>query len=372
MSVINKMLRDLDSRQGGAAALPAAPTLSPELLRGTATSVPRDRVRAPVLPRIGFAKCLWVALALGIGAGAWWYLSVASPAPSVSLPLKILAPTVNQVPVVAASEQPPQTASKAETASGGTFSLKMDTQARLAPHLTRPVGTLAKVSAETPGAIKPVPSVAPPSAAPSLAPTSEPPQSKVPVLVSASSVVSAPLPTPVTLNPVAQRQAAATEALSQAQTLWTAGSREAAIDLMREAVAVAERGAGATPGASPVLISLVRELARMELAEGQAARVVDMLTRLEPALAGQADLWAVRGNAAQRLGRHQESANAYLRALRLRPDEPRWMLGAAVSLAAQGQPLAAADLAERARTGGAVTREVAAYLRQLGVPLREQ
>jgi Flp pilus assembly protein TadD len=120
------------------------------------------------------------------------------------------------------------------------------------------------------------------------------------------------------------------------------------------------------------LASLARELARMELAEGQVSQALAMLTRLEPALSGFADVWAVRGNAAQRLGRHQESAAAYMMALKLRPDEPRWMLGAAVSLAAQGQTAAAAELAEKARAGGVLSREVAAYLRQLGVALRER
>lgn len=142
--------------------------------------------------------------------------------------------------------------------------------------------------------------------------------------------------------------------------------------LLHDAVAVAERSVGGASGNSPVLVPLVRELVRMELAEGQAGRALELLTRLEPLLTNQADLWAVRGNAAQRLGRHQESANAYLRALKIRPDEPRWMLGAAVSLAAQGQTGAAADLAEKARAGGALSREVATYLRQLGVPIRDQ
>ena len=50
----------------------------------------------------------------------------------------------------------------------------------------------------------------------------------------------------------------------------------------------------------------------------------------------------------------------------------RFVLGAAVSLAAQGQAAAAAELAEKARDGGALTPEVANYLRQLGVPLRER
>jgi len=121
----------------------------------------------------------------------------------------------------------------------------------------------------------------------------------------------------------------------------------------------------------PALLALlVREQARMELALGRPAAVLELLSRLEPALAAQADLWAVRGNAAQRLGRHTESVLAYLQALQLRPGESRWMLGAAVSLAAQGQLEAAAQQAEQARALGSVSPEVLHYLRQAGVPLR--
>jgi MSHA biogenesis protein MshN len=168
------------------------------------------------------------------------------------------------------------------------------------------------------------------------------------------------------------RQTAAEETLSQAQGLWARGSRDAALDLMREAVAVAERAhhAGTLAGGTATLASLVRELARMELAQGQVNRVLALLTRLEPDLAAQADLWAVRGNAAQRLGRHQESVDSYLRALALRSDESRWMLGAAVSLAALGKLEAAAELAEKARATGVVSPEILAYLRQAGVPIK--
>ena len=259
----------------------------------------------------------------------------------------------------------------------------MDTQASLAARmlLSAPPLAATKLTASTAAApttlavvtptptettlvrkTSPLPVIA---GAPSAATVATPPVSAAPATAGLSTSVAVAVPP----NLATQRQAAAADAMAQAQALWNAGSRDAALDLMREAVEVAERGAGA--GGTGVLVPLVRELARMELAQGQAARVLEMLTRLEPAMGGQADLWAVRGNAAQRLGRHQESANAYLQALRLRPDEPRWMLGAAVSLAAQGQVAAAADLAEKARAGGAVSREVATYLRQLGVPLRE-
>jgi Flp pilus assembly protein TadD len=159
------------------------------------------------------------------------------------------------------------------------------------------------------------------------------------------------------------------QALAQAQSLWNSGAHEAALELLREALAVVERAAAGNP---TLLATLARELARMEMAQGRVAPALSLLTRLEPALSGVAEVWALRGNAAQRLGRHEESAAAYLMALKLRPNEARWMLGAAVSLAAQGQTASAAELAEKARAGGALSPDVAGYLRQLGVPLQER
>jgi cytochrome c-type biogenesis protein CcmH/NrfG len=88
-------------------------------------------------------------------------------------------------------------------------------------------------------------------------------------------------------------------------------------------------------------------------------------------LGREADIWAMRGNAAQRLGKHQDSVQAYTTALQLRPNEPRWMLGSAVSLAALGQTAQAAELADKARALGPISKEVLAYLRQAGVRLTE-
>jgi hypothetical protein len=142
---------------------------------------------------------------------------------------------------------------------------------------------------------------------------------------------------------------------------------------MREAVAVSERAqiGLSLDAASSVLAPLVRELVRMELAEGRVSAVLELLTRLEPALSAQSDLWAVRGNAAQRLARHAESVRAYQMALKLRAGESRWMLGAAVSMAAQGHQLTeAAELVEAARAMGPVSPEILVYLRQAGVALR--
>jgi tetratricopeptide (TPR) repeat protein len=146
------------------------------------------------------------------------------------------------------------------------------------------------------------------------------------------------------------------------------------MELIQQSITAAERGAktGTSTVASPLLLPLVRELTRMQLSEGRFGAVWELLTRLEPQLAGQPDLWAIRANAAQRLGRHQDSVHAYMVALQSRPDEQRWLLGTAVSLAALGQTSSAAEMAEKARAVGPVGKDILTYLRQAGVPLRDQ
>ena len=79
----------------------------------------------------------------------------------------------------------------------------------------------------------------------------------------------------------------------------------------------------------------------------------------------------MRGNVAQRLGRHQDSVHAYTTALQLRPNEQRWLLGAAVSLAALGHTADASEMAAKARAQGPISAEVQNYLRQAGVALSE-
>ena len=163
------------------------------------------------------------------------------------------------------------------------------------------------------------------------------------------------------------------EALAQVQSLWNAGSHDAATELLQQALTLAERSASSSPSAAntQLLASLAREQGRMQLADGRPQAALDGLTRLEPYLVREADAWALRGNAAQRLGRHQDSVQAYTTALQLRPNEQRWLLGAAVSLAALGQTANATDMAARARALGPISKEVQSYLRQAGVHLNE-
>jgi tetratricopeptide (TPR) repeat protein len=193
----------------------------------------------------------------------------------------------------------------------------------------------------------------------------------------ATSVRSAALNNPIaSVEPqstTARQVQAGREALAQAQSLWNAGSHDAAADLLQQALTLAERSANSAPSVAntQLLAGLAREQARMQLADGRPQAALEGLTRLEPLLGREADAWAMRGNAAQRLGRHQDSVQAYSTALQLRPNEQRWLLGAAVSLAALGQTANASDMATKARALGPISKEVQAYLRQAGVRLNE-
>ena len=470
MSVINKMLRDLDSRR--AADMPPIQNKKSRTAMESDTVVVNDFDRA--WPRRSSLNIGVVVtfLVLAAGGGAWWYLNPTGfPQSQVEVVTLLVDPVTNRSVIDAApgggldatlsvprynayldNEQsktelekssvvgdvsvgPPIITSSSQSDATGTPSAVSDLSVTERPVTlvpVTPIETLAQaqslwdsgyrqaamdllrealVKAERPISLAPVTPVAS-VAAPQIS------RYRLPVLeslaqaqglwdsgarqaamdllreaLSASGLTDtakAALDRPVTERPVtlapatpvatvtapeiSQRRSPGLEALAQAQSLWRSGSRQAAMDLLRDALAVVERTnpVGTPSGDYSELVLLARELARMDLIEGRAGPTLEMLTRLEPALSGFADVWAIRGNAAQRLGRHQESAAAYLMALKLRPNEPRWMLGAAVSLAAQGQTMRAAELAEKARIGGVLSPEVATYLRQLGVPLGER
>lgn len=356
MSVINKMLRDLDARRGEA-RLPDLPQGAiPAAMDGTASvGIPAgQRAR-----RWGLGLSVLVLCA---GALAWYlHATQAVVPPPVQAVVPVVAPAAAPAPVPEAAappagpvqEQVAEPAAESTPAAAPSVSEPQAAAEPEAPRKPRRRSEAAETAQTSSATERPRNRSRTTREAEPVAPAS-----------ASAAPVAADVPTPAAAQ---RRQSAAQETLAQAQSLWSAGSREAALQLVQDAVAVAER---AQPVEAALLAQLVREQVRMELALGRPGPVLALLTRLEPSLSGQADLWAVRGNAAQRLGRHQESVQAYLAALQLRPEEPRWMLGAAVSLAALGQLEAAARQAEQARALGPVSPEVLTYLRQAGVPLR--
>ena len=165
-----------------------------------------------------------------------------------------------------------------------------------------------------------------------------------------------------TITTVPTRQIAADETVSTARAMWNDGSRIAAVATIREALVAAEAG-----GNSRAIAVLARELARLHVADNSAQAALDLLNRFESLFAQDADALALRGNAEQRLSKHAEAAATYQAALRMRPTEGKWMLGAAISLAAIGKTEEAEVWVEKARERQAVTPTIAAYLQQLGL-----
>jgi MSHA biogenesis protein MshN len=375
VSVVNKMLRDLDQRQVSrpAEAALGRPSFVEVLHQGT-HSVPVDGSSVSMARtgrRIGLVGVVCVALAFFA-----WYAMHSAPqgADAVVLtPPLVIAPAPVTVQGVVAAPQPTIAAKPQAPVA----------QAMLPENVPAPLALAPSRSTK----LVMQPAVSPPLMAPRFVADTGPvpavslrmesmllthPALGAAVQRTAQAPAKTANPMPDTAPGLQRQQQASADALSQAQILWSAGSHAAAIDLMQQAVDAAERSvkAGSSPPGNPVLLSLVREWTRMQMAQNRYGAVWDMLSRLEPVLGNAPDLWGLRGNTAQRLGRHSDSVHAYTVALQSRPNEQRWMLGAAVSMAALGQTDQAAAMAEKAQGVGDISREVQTYLHQMGVSLK--
>lgn len=364
MSVVNKMLRDLDQRHVARPedAAPARAPFDATLKHGTRTVAvePTGRSASRSIRRIGLAAAGCVVLL----AAVWYALQQRVPVADVG-PGPVAAITAIALPLTLPLTPPEVPAP--ETQLPVQVSAPVLTQ----PEVSRPA-VLARSTTNAGSA--PVVSLRMEPMLSTHALTASVAETKAPSLSTSIPRPASITPTPVTVaTPTMQRQQqASADALAQAQTLWSAGSQAAAIDLMQQAVDAAERAvkAGSSPVGNPVLLAQVRELTRMQMALGRYGPVWDTLSRLEPVLGNAPDLWGLRGNTAQRLGHHADSVRAYTAALQSRPNEQRWMLGAAVSMAALGQTDQAAAMAEKAHDVGEISREVQTYLHQMGVPLK--
>lgn len=365
MSVINKMLRDLDARRTDG--------VLPELSREVRSAAMQGTASVGAVRRRSRRRWLLVPLGLVLAGALAWYGTSPTPAskPGPAAVVEASPPP----PLAAVLPQSP--ASAPDAGAAVPVAEPSESAAPVPSRMAEPGATVPRASAQMRAAAVHKPESGPVaragpekqrSARADRASAERPVAAAAPATTPSAMPAAAPpsLPAP----PAPRRQPAAQETLAQAQSLWAAGSHDAALALLREALALALALAEGAPDAAAQLPPLARELARMELALGRSGAALALLTRLEPQLAAHADLWAMRGNAAQRLGQHAESVQAYQRALQLRPGEPRWLLGAAVSLAALGQLESAAQYAEQARALGPVSAEVLAYLRQAGVPLR--
>lgn len=338
MSVVNQMLRDLDARRAGATR--------PVLEAGVAAvASPRRPLGKPVR---GVVAVVAVA-ALGAGVlmtGGW----ASAEAPLMAAAPKPVAPK----PVAAPIAQPVVVAKAAAVEAP---------QPVTAPAVAAPVAAQATEPSIAPAVMLPPRPIAKPIQVAIAAPTAR--SLPRPTLPAASATSSAPA-TPASSAPalpgsaLPQKQFALVDRVQAARELWSAGNGEAATALLREAIAVPGTDASGRAMAA-------RELARLELMARDPAGALQTLDRHATDLRGDAQAWALRGNAAQRLGRHDDAVLAFEAAVRLQGDDVRSMLGAAVSLAATGDLAQSRVWADRARRSGPLPAEVLAYLTRAGV-----
>lgn len=360
MSVVNRMLQDIDRRRSSA-GFDARPNLD---IRSVAPGAERSR-RLPLSQRKRGGKLTAILLVI-VGAMValfvwreWQMRTVpAVPAPltvAMSQPSTTTAATTPLVPL------PPPAVVEPVVAASLVSAPAMAVVQPASPNVTKatlPTAETLKLSMKLSALVADAP------------PVMTAVKNKPPVV----TAVPAPAPAPATITTTPNstpsstplRQVAADETVRVARGLWNEGSRSAAMETLREALASAE-AARNTRAMAP----LVRELARLQVADNHAQTGLDLLKRLENLLIDDADAWALRGNAEQRLALHNEAAESYLAALRLRPTEGKWMIGAAISLAASGRQDDARVWVERARERGAVTPTIAAYLQQLGIAARQ-
>ena len=102
-------------------------------------------------------------------------------------------------------------------------------------------------------------------------------------------------------------------------------------------------------------------LARLHVAQREYAAALDVLERAGPA-PGNPDFQAMRGAVLQRLGRHAEAVDAYQAALRTGSTQPAtsW-IGLAISLESLGRRAEAAGAYRRALSAGPIAQEAREY-----------
>jgi len=397
MSVINKMMRDLDRRQASVDALGGLGVACPDIERGQAATL---RFAPAVTARVaGWRMAVAAGLLMMVAmAASWWGLH--QPRTRTDAAGVAPAPAADAAPGQAAGgrpnpAQPAASAYQLPSAMGQASQpvpVKQDAPVvPVAPaKATASINTVhTALASARPAAVeqtvarldKPIESASQPLSGnlglrlssallrlPAQARTDADDRSQL--ARPETPVATAPITGAGQAIQPAVKPVGTLELVAQAQALWAEGDRSAAWALLKDAM---HRLEGATAGDAQdntAVIALAREYAAAGLARGQTAEVLATLERLMPRLAGVADIWALRGNAAQRLGRHAQAVAAYQQALALYPDEPRWMLGAAVSMAALGQTDSAAEMAEKVRIARALPVDVANYLRQLGVVVR--
>jgi MSHA biogenesis protein MshN len=381
MSLINKMLQELDARRS----------------EMNGTGVYGSQVRAVPQRRRSRAPW-WIAVALGailVAVIAW---QVARPVAST---------------VTAHAGTPPMLPLKPDT------KLKLDEPALVVPGDPPPAQPVAMLPAdpaldgrprEIPVVVKqpsqpiskPLPAVetpVPPTPSPSIAGTSEIAPAAtaraVPNITKAATLVKPEPAAPATIdkkvNELTPAQRAENE-FRRATLLVQQGKTAEAIGGLEQALKTDSRHAAARQALVGMLLDnnrledamqrakegleadvaqpgLAMILARLQVEKGELQPAIDTLQRTGPYSADRADYAAFHAALLQRNGRHKEAADQYLLALQRAPQNGVWWMGLGISMQADGRPAHALEAFSRARASDTLSPDLLAFvegqLRQL-------
>jgi MSHA biogenesis protein MshN len=358
MSVINKMLQDLDRRNAmaGAEAQVAAPSakfMEPDPKGG------RDwfwrLVAGLLLVAVGWVG--WVAYQLQprplvIESALRRPVPQPAPVPAAAVAPVQVAPVALPVeepkpepePVAEAPKPQPKPAEPAET-----FKLARAIETPIAERKPEPP---AKPKAAAPKAVKPAPATAKPAAA------AKPKVTKTSVNEAETQWRRAV----AFLNQGRVSEAQAHLALALKADPAHAPARQAYVALLLEhgrveqARDLLQEGVAANPSHAPFALAL----ARIHVQQREYAQALLVLDNAGPAAQG-ADFQGMRAVVLQRMGRHADAVAAYQQALRNGPQNGATWMGLGISLEALGHRAEAAQAYKRALGAGAMATEVRDY-----------
>lgn len=390
MSLINKMLQDLEARETSARAAEPRPAY-----RNLYAA--RPPVAAPPRTRLGFVLALVMA---GVGAALWSMWQYMGP-DFATVTATTSRPATTRRPVAVTAEPAVAAASGDAQGSVPAHGAAAQAGAAGAPKASEPAVVAAnsakKTAAVASSAEKPV--VAKPAAGksangkPADQPVSDrkhndiktaapirrgPPAATRPVSVTPGAVVI----TERQMSAPERAQSAYQEGVSllasqrpaEAERAWRSAleldpqhraAREQLAGLLLgsgradEAQVVLERGIAATPS-YPGFVLL---LARIDVDRGREAEAVAVLEQALTRTAGDADVAAFLAALHQRAGRHAEAVQRYQEAIARRPAEGRWWVGLGISQEARQDWRAAREAYTRA-LNTRLTPELARYAEQ--------
>ncbi|TSA15960.1 MAG: tetratricopeptide repeat protein [Betaproteobacteria bacterium] len=389
MSLINKMLQDLDKRHAGDGG---GKTLTKQL-------------RPVAAGRRDWKRIAWEVgggLVLLLGWAGWVYFQVSprsvvtalafqskGPRPLGSGGPHALAPPPVPLaaPVVAAPVQaavaPPAAAATAPTSvaaaseSVTTDGLKLATEIgtpfaeKKPPAKGRPESKRAAASADTPApanrAAKQENSAhAASSAAASKAPGPSSIDKQVRLQSAAERAESEFRKATGLLNQGRVAEAIDGYKLTLQQDAGHAAARQALVGLLLENRRIDEAQQFLQEGLRlhPDRSAYAMLLARIQVERGDLQGAHDLLSKHAGTAANDADYHAFDAALLQRLGRHKEAVTAYQAALAVAPRAGLWWMGMAISMQSDGRAAEALDAFQRARSVGGLSTALLAFVDQ--------